>query len=221
VNRICRYIPLLFLASFANAQSAVDVNLGFGTFHDKAPGTGVDSITGASCTTGTTCQQTPALSNLFMGFGGSLMLNKRYGFGGEVSLQPAKQNFSTVSDYSGAVYPLQFRQIFYDFNGIYAPVNEKKVIVRLEGGIGGASTRFSLTSSSCVGTAVCQNQTQPYATSNHFQVHVGAGVQFYFKEHFFIRPQFDLHYVPGFTDQFGSNVVPGAMIWIGYSLGDR
>ena len=221
MKRICRYLPLLFCISFAYAQSAVDVNLGFGTFHDKAAGSGIDSTTGLTCTTGSTCQQTPALSSLFMGFGGSIMLNKRYGFGGEVSLQPAKQNYSTVSDYTGAVYPLQFRQIFYDFNGIYAPVNEKKVMVRLEGGIGGATTRFSLTSSSCVGTAVCQNQTQPYASSNHFQVHVGVGVQLYVTEHLFIRPQFDLHYVPNFTNQFGSNLAPGAMVWIGYSLGDR
>jgi len=37
----------------------------------------------------------------------------------------------------------------------------------------------------------------------------------------FIRPQFDLHYVPGFTDQFGTTAVPAGMVWIGYSLGER
>jgi hypothetical protein len=212
---------LLFCVSFAYAQSAAEVNVGFGTVHDKAPGTGFDTNTGNTCTNGTTCLQTPALSGFFMGFGGSIMLSKHLGFGGEASLQPAKQNYSVLYDTSGASYPLKSRQIFYDVNAIYAPVNQKKAILRLEGGIGGASTRFSLTSSSCVGTAVCQNQTQPYASSNHFQIHAGAGVQLYVTEHVFIRPQFDIHYVPNFTNQFGSNLAPSAMVWIGYSVGDR
>ena len=211
MKRICRYLPLLFCISFAYAQSAVDVNLGFGTFHDKAAGSGIDSTTGLTCTTGSTCALTPALSGFFMGFGGAVMLNKHLGFGGEASLQPKKQ------DYAG----FQSRQIFYDVNGIYAPVNEKKVMVRLEGGIGGATTSFSYTASSCVGTAVCQTQSQSVGSAKHFQVHAGLGVQLYVTEHVFIRPQFDLHYVPNFTNQFGSAVAPGAMVWIGYSLGDR
>jgi hypothetical protein len=211
VKRICRYLPLLFCIPFAYGQSAVDVNLGFGTFHDKAAGSGIDSTTGLTCTTGSTCALTPSLSGFFMGFGGAVMLNKHLGFGGEASLQPRKQ------DYAG----FQSRQIFYDVNGIYAPVNEKKVMVRLEGGIGGATTSFSYTASSCVGTAVCQTQSQSVGSAKHFQVHAGLGVQLYVTEHVFIRPQFDLHYVPNFTNQFGSAVAPGAMVWIGYSLGDR
>jgi hypothetical protein len=211
VKRICRYLPLLFCISFAYAQSAVDVNLGFGTFHDKAAGSGIDSTTGLTCTTGSTCALTPTLSGFFMGFGGTVMLNKHLGFGGEASLQPRKQ------DYAG----FQSRQIFYDVNAVYAPVNEKKVMVRLEGGIGGATTSFSYTASSCVGTAVCQTQSQSVGSAKHFQIHAGVGVQLYVTEHLFIRPQFDLHYVPNFTNQFGSNLAPGAMVWIGYSLGDR
>ena len=211
MNRICRYLPLLFCMSFAYAQSAVDVNLGFGTVHDKASAIGFDNVTGATCTTGATCVNTPALSGFFMGFGGTIMLNKHFGFGGEASLQPKKQ------DYAG----LQSRQIFYDVDGVYAPVNQKKVMVRLEGGIGGATTSFSITQSSCVGTAVCQTQSQSYGSAKHFQVHAGAGVQIYVNEHIFIRPQFDLHYVPNFTNQFGSSMAPSAMVFIGYSLGDR
>jgi hypothetical protein len=211
VNRIVRYLPLLFCTSFAFAQSAVDVNVGFGTVHDSASGTGIDSNTGLTCTTGSSCLLSPALSGFFMGFGGTIMLNKHLGFGGEASLQPRKQ------DYAG----LQSRQIFYDFDGVYAPVNEKKVMVRLLGGIGGATTSFSITQSSCVGTAVCQSQSQAVGSSKHFQIHAGVGVQIYLSEHVFIRPQFDLHYVPNFTDQFGSSIAPGAMVYIGYSLGDR
>ena len=211
MNRICKYLPLLFCLSFAHAQSALDIGLGFGSFHDKASGSGIDQITGGTCVSGVACLQTPALSGFFMGFGGTIMLTKRYGFGGEAVLQPGKQ------DYAG----LQSRQIFYDVNAVFAPVNQKKVVVRLEGGIGGATTNFYVTQNSCVGTAVCASQTQTLGSTKHFQVHTGVGVQIFLSEHLFIRPQFDLHYVPGFTNQFGSNLAPGAMIFVGYSMGDR
>ncbi len=211
MKRIFRYLPLLFCISFANAQSAVDVNLGFGTAHAKASGSGIDQNTGLACTTGSTCLLSPSLGGFFLGFGGGVMVNKHFGFGAEAVLQPAKQ------DYAG----LQARQTFYDVNAIYAPVNEKKVALRLEGGIGGAKTSFSITQSSCVGTAVCSSQSQPVGNSSHFQVHAGVGVQLFVTEHIFIRPQFDLRYIPNFTTQYGSNVVPAGMVWVGYSLGDR
>ncbi|HJT87263.1 MAG TPA: hypothetical protein VJ732_05390, partial [Bryobacteraceae bacterium] len=107
----------------------------------------------------------------------------------------------------------------YDFNGIFLPVNHKRVQLQIQGGIGGARTGFAFTQNSCVGTAVCSVITQPVGNTNHFQVHVGVGVQLYVTEHLFVRPQFDLHYVPNFTDQFGRNSVPAATVWVGYSLG--
>jgi hypothetical protein len=216
VKPICRYLPLLFLPllsiPFASAQSSVDFNVGFGGAHDKAAAGGIDSNTGFTCAVGAAnCQATPALGGFFMGAGGDVMLTKRYGFGGEASFQPVKANYG----------PLQYREIFYDFNGIFAPVNQKKAMVQIEGGIGGAKSSFSYTQTSCVGTAVCSTQSQPVGSSNHFQVHAGIGVQIFLTEHVFIRPQFDFHYVPGLTDQFGSNMVPAAMVWLGYSIGDR
>lgn len=222
MKRICRYLPLLFLPllsiPFACAQSSVDFNVGFGTAHDKSTGAGIDNLNSVnafgSCKVGsgdTNCQSTPALSGFFMGVGGDAMLTKRYGFGIEANLQPAKADYG----------PLQFREIFYDFNGIFAPVNQKKVMVQIMGGVGGAKTSFSYTQSSCVGTAVCSTQSQPVGSSNHFQVHAGIGVQIFLTDHVFLRPQFDFHYVPGLTDQFGSNMVPAATVWLGYSIGDR
>jgi hypothetical protein len=221
VNRYCRFLPVLFCASLAFAQSSAEVNLGFGTVHDKAATTGVDT-SGNTCTasTSSSCQLPPALSSFFLGFGGNIMLSKHFGFGGAVNLQPIKSDYSTLY-YQGYGYPLKSAQYFYDANLIYAPINEKKAALRFEGGIGGASTRFSITSSTCAGSAVCSNSTQHFANANHFDIHGGAGVQVYLSEHIFVRPQFDIHYVPGLTDQFGSNVVPGATVWIGYSIGDR
>jgi hypothetical protein len=218
VRRIAHYLPLCFLAlgslQFAAAQSSFDVNLGFGSFHDKAQGLGIDNTTFGTCTPGvggSTCQATPSLSGFFLGFGGDLMLKKHYGVGGEWVLTPAKTSYG----------PLNYRQHFIDFDGIYAPINEKKVVVKIMGGIGDAKTSFSFTQTGCVGTAVCSTQTSPVGNTNHFQIHAGVGVEIYVTDHVFIRPQFDMHYVPNFTDQFGSNVPIGGMVWLGYSWGDR
>ena len=39
--------------------------------------------------------------------------------------------------------------------------------------------------------------------------------------HIFVKPQIDLHYIPGFSNQFNSNLAPSAMVSVGYSSGDR
>ncbi len=151
------------------------------------------------------------MGNLFMGLGADVMLQKHYGVGFEANFQPARQDYG----------PLQYRETFYDFNGIYAPVNEKHVMLKLEGGIGGARTSFSINQSGCVGTAVCTNQTVPVGNANHFQLHAGVGVQLFVTEHLFVRPQFDFRYVPSLTDQFGSTNVTEGTIWFGYNFGSR
>jgi Outer membrane protein beta-barrel domain len=225
VKRTCRYLPLLSLLLFsipyAGAQSSFDLNLGFGTAFAKAAGSGIDNTTFGPCilagvssstTANPICVATPKLSGFFLGAGGAIMMTKRFGLGFEAAFQPAKSDYSV----------LQYRQTFYDVNGIFSPLNLKRVIVQLQGGLGGAKTSFSITQSGCVGTAVvCTTQVQPVGNSNHFQIHAGLGVQLFVTDHIFIRPQFDLHYVPNFTDQFGTNVVPAATVWLGYSFGDR
>jgi Outer membrane protein beta-barrel domain len=204
---------LLFWIPLADAQTSGDFNIGFGTAHVKSNGAGIDNTSFTSCTPGTDsfCQSTPGLNGFLLGFGGDVMLSKLFGVGGEISFQPSRGNYG----------PLQFRQMFYDFNGIFAPVNKKRVALKLMGGIGGAKTGFTYHATSCVGTAICTSSDQSVGSANHFQLHAGAGVEIYLTEHLFIRPQFDLRYIPNFTDQFGSNVVPGGMFWIGFRTGGR
>jgi len=210
---------LLFLAaSFASAQTSFDVNVGFGSAWDSANGGGIDNAASlnafGSCTPGSgdaNCQSLPRLNGFFLGFGGDLMLFKHLGVGFEDTLQPARQSYG----------PLDSRQSFYDVNGIYAPIVTKRASLLLEGGVGGARTSFSLTESGCVGTAVCSTSTEPVGAANHFQAHVGVGVQIFLTEHIFVKPQFDFHYVPGLTNQFGSDAVPEAVVWVGYSFGER
>lgn len=221
--KLIRYaIPLLALAltplSALHAQTSFDLNMGFGTARAGSNGAGIDNLNSANAlgacapnSGDSNCQATPALGGFFLGLGGDLIFQKHFGIGAEVNFTPAR------SDYG----PLQYRQTFYDFNGIYLPVNEKRVQLQIQGGIGGAKTGFGLFQSSCIGTALCSSSTQPVGSTNHFQAHVGIGFQIFLTQHIFVRPQFDLHYVPNFTDQFGRNAVPAATVWVGYSFGDR
>jgi hypothetical protein len=162
-KRIYRYLPfvlLLFCDSLARAQGSFDLALGFGTAHDKATGTGIDptSLNGCVVATDAACELTPSLSRLFVGFDADAMLNKHFGFGGELNFQPGKGDYG----------PLQYRQLFYDFDGLYAPINNKRMQLRIEGGLGGAHSGFSYSQTACIGTAVCSTQITPIGTSNLF-----------------------------------------------------
>jgi hypothetical protein len=193
--------------------------MGLGATNVKSNGAGIDNMLSTNNALGSCdlasgdpyCQKTGALNGVFMTFGGDVMVQKHFGFGANVSLQPVKRDYGA----------LQYRQMFYDFDGIYAPFPEKRVSLRLEGGIGGANTNFSLTQSSCVGTAVCSSYAQSIGSANHFQIHAGVGLQFNVTSHIFIRPQFDYHYVPNLTQQFGSNSVPQGPVYVGYNFGEK
>jgi hypothetical protein len=231
VKRICRYLPLIVLSlvflSLANAQSGVDIGIGFGGVSAPAASTGLDPNTLLSCQLGTNpsgagCASTPSLSGFMLGFSGDLMLWKHFGVGAEVNFQPTKQDYVTLQQaIVSAGQPsitLQSRTTFYDFNGIYQPIKSKRASLKLEGGIGGANIKFYESGSSTTAITGTQNFSQYFGSSNHFQVHGGAGVQIYLTEHLFIRPQFDVHYVHNLS-QFGRNAVIEGTLWLGYTLG--
>jgi opacity protein-like surface antigen len=232
VRRIARYLPLCFLAlgsvQFASAQTSFDVNMGFGSFHDKAAAPfGTDSVTGNPCSSTVTdpnCEftTTNGLGGFFLGFGMDLMLKKSYGLGFSWDLTPAKSNFETPQSVSGVgTVALQYRQHFIDFNGIYSPINNKKFQVKLTPGIGVAKFGISENVTQCVTNTICASEAEPFPSANHFDIHMGVGLQIYLTDHVFVRPQFDYHYVPNLTEEFGSNSVFGGMVWVGYSWGDR
>lgn len=216
MNKTLGLLPLLLLPAFAHAQSALDVNVNFGSAWDSATGLGIDNTTGGVCgaplTVGVgTCVATPKLNGFFLGFGGDIMFRQHLGVGAEVNFQPVHQDYG----------PLKYRQSFIDVNGIYEPLITKRAIVQLQGGIGSASTGFIVSQTQCIGTAACATSTSPVGSATHFQIHLGAGVQIALTNHFFVRPQFDFHYVPNLTDQFGSSAVPEATIAVGYHFGER
>jgi hypothetical protein len=218
MRRLWPHLPLLFLPVLAHAQSALDVNVNFGGAHDSATGLGIDNLNSSNAlgvclprSADTFCQATSGLSGFFLGFGGDIMFRPRLGMGAEVNFQPVHHDYG----------PLRSRQTFIDVNGIYQPIMTRRAIVQLQGGIGSAKTSFTISQNSCVGTAVCTKQVSSLGSANHFQLHFGAGVQIPLTDRFFIRPQFDLHYVPNLTDQFGSNWVPAATVAVGYHFGEH
>lgn len=225
VRRICRYLPMLALPvlcmQLANAQSSVDVGIGFGAAQAPRAKQGLDTNTLLNCTLGTPdCAQTPRLSAFMMGFSGDLMLWKHFGVGADVTFEPTKSDYVTLPAAGTGLTSLSLksRTTLYDFKGILQPVKSNKAALKLYGGIGGANIKFYESGTSNTALTGSQSFSQFFGSSNHFQVVGGAAVQIYFKEHWFIRPQFDAHYVRN-LNQFGRNLITEETVWIGYSLG--
>jgi hypothetical protein len=230
VKRIGRYLPLMLLMlcliPLAEAQSFFDVGIGFGYARDKAAALGIDQNTLLNCVpaTSSTCVATPALSAFMMGADINLILWKHFGAGFQLNVQPAKQNYAVLQGaITSAGQPeidLQSRVSFYDIDAVYQPVTKKKYAIQLKGGIAIANLKFYENVSGGNAVIGSFNQSQYAGSSNHFGGHFGGGVQIFVTDHIFIRPEYDGHYIRNLS-QFGSNLVNGGMVWIGYSWGDR
>jgi hypothetical protein len=172
-----------------------------------------------SATTPGPCVPVSDMGGVFGVFGADFMITPHLGFNGEYSFRFAQGNYLTSpasSNQSGSPIVVSVRPGFYDFNAVYQPGSgDKHIVPVLEGGIGGA--KMSFYGNSSAGTAFSSSQF--FLSSNHFQVHGAVGVKLYFKSDIFIKPQFDIHYVPHLTDQYGRSAVPEFTISIGYSFG--
>ena len=234
MKRHFRYLStgLLLVLSMhlAHAQSEFSLNLGFGTAQSPATGSGIEGDPNSinffgACQPGvssSTCAATKSLSGFMLGFGGNVMLWKHFGVGADVSFQPGKQDYvvfpSSLIAAGGA--NLQSRTTFYDFDAIVQPVKSKRASLQLLGGIGGANLKFYASGTTTDAILGTQSFSQTYGSSNHFQVHAGAGVNIFVTDNIFIRPQFDLHYVPNLS-QFGRNAVTQESVWVGYRWGGQ
>jgi len=245
VRRICRYLPvlvgLLATIQIAGAQSLIDINMGFGAAEDSAAGNGIEgdyTFNNAvnfegTCTPGAagdaTCVKTSALRNFMFGIGANLMLWEHFGVGMEASFS-GKPTYAAIPAETGVVGGIQESQqalsfldrtTFYDFNGIYQPVNHSRMTLQLIGGFGGANIKFYANQSASGSVLGSSSSSSSYLSSaNHVNVHGGVGLQLYITDHLFLRPQFDIHYVPNLI-QFGHPYVTQEMVWIGYTIGDR
>jgi hypothetical protein len=151
---------------------------------------------------------TPKLTGLFADVGGSLMLTQHFGAGAQVSWRAGQGN------YSG----LNYRPIFYDFNGVWQPVKTKRFVPEVQAGIGGVRVGFSSNQTLCDQFAGCQTVNAGSESSSHFQAHFAVAARLYVTPHIFVRPAVDAHWVNNFF-QFGNNWVPQYSIGVGYSVG--
>lgn len=194
-------VAFIFAGAMAQAQSNLGVFFGLGTVRDGSSNASfLNPITNAGTVT------TPALGGTFGKVGADILLFDGFGFGGETDFRFGKQ------DYAG----LTMKPIFWDFNGIWAP-GKGRIQPELQAGLGGVNLKFYYPASYCDQYAGCSSANQYIESSNHFQVHFGAGVRFYATPHIFIRPQFDLHWVHNFF-QFKSDWAPEYTVSVGWSF---
>ena len=199
-------VALFAGATFAQAQSGLDVFFGVGTASVSSSGQKIDTFgTGNPFTS-------PSMGGAFAKIGADYMIKPWIGVGAETDFR-----FS-----QGAYAGLSYRPLFYDFNVIWMPTAHKfkRVVPELQAGIGGTKLSFYDNATFCNAFAGCTTNSAQVASSNHFQTHLEGGVRLYVTQHLFVRPQVDAHYVNNFF-QFGSNWVPEYGASLGWSFGER
>jgi len=189
------------LAAFSNFAQAQKVDLAFGISTVDAPG--------ASSVSPTDTSHTPVslTGGTYPGFSGDVQVFHHIGVGGEIYWRA-----SQADNYFGQGF--NYRPLFYDVNAVYSPKLASHTYLELVGGIGALSTRF-YTGTTC-GIYTCSN----YQSSNHFDADFGAGIKFYPKGGFFVRPEARLYLVNNNTDYSAARVTRYGLS-IGYTFGGR
>jgi hypothetical protein len=154
------------------------------------------------------------MGGVFGVFGVDFMWKPHLGFNGEYAFRFAQTDYLPAAG-------LKYRPAFYDFNVVYEPVPGKRIVPVVEGGIGGARVALYVTQTTSI-TGITTTFSQPAGlNANHFQVHAALGVKLYVHGNIFVKPQFDFHYVPHLTDQFGRDWVPQYTVSVGYTFGEH
>lgn len=191
---------LLAITNTAQAQQ-FDVAFGFGTLGGNAASdaSAADVASGAHTAQYIGGGGYPSFSGDFLFFGPKKMM----GVGGQVAWR-AHQNLDNFFQ--------PYRPILYDFNLVVAPSLGKNAQAEIQGGVGAESLRFYQPVFTCSFFG-CTN----YSSSNHFLVHAGGGVRFYFWHSLFIRPEAHYYWVHNNFEFAGPRVIRyGASL--GYSL---
>ena len=118
---------------------------------------------------------------------------------GTIWVSEAKSTGRQTSATTVVIRALPFRPLFLDFNAVYAPKLATHTYLELVGGIGALDTRIY-----CQGCGNGYNTN--YASDKHFMADLGAGLKFYPKGGFFIRPEARLYLVNNNLNiQFAAN----------------
>lgn len=217
-----RMLPLLGVLLLAGVSPAhaqgVSAYFGLGSAFDSSATNGgcasgqiIDPTIGA----GGPCVPVSSMGGVFGVFGADFMIKPHLGFNGEYSFRFAQSHYFDSTTTSPPT-PINIRPNFYDFNAVYQPTaGDRQVVPVIEGGIGGAKLSFYANP----GAGTLFSGSQFFASSNHFQVHGAVGAKIYIHGDVFLKPQFDIRYIPHLTDQYGRNFVPEFTISIGYAFG--
>ena len=184
-------------------KTSLDVHIGASGAYAKSTGQNINTFGDGNL------YSTPSLDGVFMNLGGGIWSRRAWVSALRFPSSRAK------SDYAG----LRYRPIFYDFNAIFHPApSAKRVVPELQAGLGGANMKFYYNQQDCNAFTGCSSSSSYLQSSNHFQLHAGAGVSFFVTPNVYVRPQFDIHWVHNFF-QFGTNWVPQYGVSVGYSFG--
>jgi hypothetical protein len=183
---------LAFFSSFAQAQK-VDFAFGVSTIDAPGASSADSSHTPVSLTGGA-----------YPGVSGDVLFWHNLGIGAEIYWKANQR------DYAGD--PTQpFRPIFLDFNAVYSPKLARHTYLELVSGIGMLDARFYQNG--------CGNgYNTNYCADKHFMGDVGAGIKFYPKGGFFVRPEGRLYLVNNNLN-FSSARATRYGLSIGYTFG--
>jgi hypothetical protein len=182
-------------------------------------GTGTASAgTSSGCPPGqlfdnSACEPAPTIGGLFGLVGVDFMILPHLGVNGEYAVRFAQADYLPLAG-------LKFRPAFYDFNAVWEPFSIGRIVPVVEGGFGVARVALYATQTTSI-TGITSTASTATGTANHFQEHAAVGVKLYITSGLFIKPQFDFHYVPHLTDQFGRSWVPQYTVSVGYTFGGR
>lgn len=183
------------LANLASAQQA-DAMIGGGTL-----------MSSSSYTASVFNPTIPEKGGFYPSISADVIFHRRIGFNFETAWRASRGEY-------GGPGGQPYRPILFDFNGVFQPRFNKKVGADLMGGVGWQTTRFYglVNTSNCFYFGAC------YVSDNHFLVHVGGGVRYYFWNHVFFRPEAHYYHIVN-QNQFSNPNVFRVGASIGYTIG--
>jgi hypothetical protein len=187
---------LVLFGSLARAQQQIDIALGASRLFSSKP------------LNSSLAYAPPELKGgIYPGGSVQAIFSNHFGFNVEGSYR-----------YSDDVYNgyQRFRPVFYEANGVYA----SRITNRIRGdamvGIGGESVFFYNQYSDC--NPIYGGTCRPNANSNHFLVHVGGDLRYYFFRRLFLRPEIHYYHIFNNTSIFSSDNVLRLGASIGFSF---
>jgi hypothetical protein len=183
----------LLLSVAAQAQQ-MDAAVGFGTLGSPSAASASGSYTPQAIRGG-----------LYPSFSADFLIKRTLGVSGELAWRGSQGFYQPAA--------VNFRPMVWDFNGIWLPAVSKRFAPEVSAGIGAETLHFYV-------APACGTNCQNYVSTNHFLGHVGAGVRYYVKGGFFVRPEAHFYAVRN-NVEFSSPYFARYGVSIGYTLGGK